>query len=596
MMALRFPAIAFQVTLVLMSSVLAAPLIAAENTARVTPATTLPVAPTGTPGVAVPPNLPSLKVWVAVQAGQLNLSRLRTELERELSRDVVIAGDAGEASVRIILESQTRVSVSYTSSSGELLTRSLDLPSNARRSLEIIAWVTGNLVRDESSELLAELRARRSTTGTEAALVDQATPVPAQSSPSTPTQSPPNQPPGRQAKSKSNRKPKAPVQALASSPSRSPRDEAAPETVHLLPRAKYGFDLALATPWSLVPDSPERELSLELALAYADVGALRGAGLAVGALRLRSELEGVGFGVGYARAQGSVRGVLGSALVAQSEGPLVGVEVAGVVSLQRGAARGVLLGGVGVVSGPTIGAIATGLVAIADSNQGVAASGLVLVLKQPSLGFAASGVGIYAAGYQGVLVSGGANIVGDFEGFEVSGLSNVGQRVRGVSISTVNLHSRVDGVQIGLVNISSELHGAAVGVINYAGNGRLQPLLWASSDGAAHAGMKSVTGYSYSQLGAGLRSNQELSIEGGFGAHLPSGQFFLEPGVHYAEVWDTRKATAQQAYSAFYYQLQAGLRLGETADLLVGARLKHVVQGGGRGAISPEAVAGVAFF
>jgi hypothetical protein len=103
----------------------------------------------------------ALKVWVDARNTELDKSRLRDFLARELKRDVVVTSDAGGAAVQIRVQNGARAQVEYTTGTGERLTRDVELPPDKDRTLEVLSWLTVNLVRDEASELLDELRARR---------------------------------------------------------------------------------------------------------------------------------------------------------------------------------------------------------------------------------------------------------------------------------------------------------------------------------------------------------------------------------------------------------------------------------------------------
>ena len=102
-----------------------------------------------------------LKVWVDAHKTELDKGRLRDFLSRELKREVVLSSDAGGAALLIRLQHGSRAQVEYTTPSGERLTRDVELPPDKDRSLEVLSWLSVNLVRDEASELLDELRARR---------------------------------------------------------------------------------------------------------------------------------------------------------------------------------------------------------------------------------------------------------------------------------------------------------------------------------------------------------------------------------------------------------------------------------------------------
>jgi len=64
----------------------------------------------------------------------------------------------------------------------------------------------------------------------------------------------------------------------------------------------------------------------------------------------------------------------------------------------------------------------------------------------------------------------------------VSGHFNYARRVNGVSLALVNVAERVYGVQLGLVNVAREVNGTAVGLVSLTRNGRVQPLIYTSTE------------------------------------------------------------------------------------------------------------------
>src|SRR5262249_46545926 len=115
----------------------------------------------------------------------------------------------------------------------------------------------------------------------------------------------------------------------------------------------------------------------------------------------------------------------------------------------------------------------------------------------------------------------------------------------------------VKGFQLGLVNVATgDVQGGAIGFVSIAKNGRLQPSVWYSGpDANLMAGVKSVVGYTYSQLGAGYDpgharlSHQETlglhldlgrglygEVGGGYGESYESGELFRDKGLNRSEV------------------------------------------------------------
>ena len=78
---------------------------------------------------------------------------------RRLHEELLVADVPGDEVV-LVLEGAAKAQVSYTTPSGEALTRDVELPPDRERSVQVVSWLTVNLVRDEASELLDALRAR----------------------------------------------------------------------------------------------------------------------------------------------------------------------------------------------------------------------------------------------------------------------------------------------------------------------------------------------------------------------------------------------------------------------------------------------------
>jgi opacity protein-like surface antigen len=156
----------------------------------------------------------------------------------------------------------------------------------------------------------------------------------------------------------------------------------------------------------------------------------------------------------------------------------------------------------------------------------------------------------------------------------------------------------VKGLQLGVVNVAEEVDGASIGLINIVKNGRVQPVLWSGWGGSAHVAIKSLAGYAFTELGAGIDLNDDqFSYDGGLGGHFKLGKyFFLEPSVHYSATHGLVDASGAPDGQYVSYLAQLGLRVGDKLDLLAGGGVRHTVAGGSGGAIAPEARAGIAFF
>jgi hypothetical protein len=521
-----------------------------------------------TPANATSERATPLEIWIDVRGASLDAEELRASLSRELQRDVRLAPDAGSAAVRILLEGEQRAAVRYTTPSGEELSRSVELPPDRQRSVQVVSWLTVNLVRDEASEVLSELRARRLKEAEARAAVEAAAKAAADKAAA-------DQAAADAAAKKSAEQAKSAENGAGGPP---------PEDDGILRDPKKSFDLALSTPLSLVRDSSRRELYLQGALWYGESGALRGIGVSVVALRVRKNLEGVLVAPAVALVGGTARGVVVSVGYAQLDGRLEGVLVGLGAAVQRGRlARGIVVAAGGAVTQELDGIVVGGGFASAKTLRGAAVS---------------AGVAVTRGRTEGLLVAGGVNLAADHQGLEIAGGLNAARELDGVALAPVNVHRRVKGLQLGVVNVAEEVDGAALGVISYAKNGRLQPTLWTSTEGSAHVAIKSIAGYAFTQLGAGIEVNADsFTYDGGVGAHFRlSESLFFEPGVHYSGRYLIEDPSGAPDEHRLHYLAQLGLRVGDRVDLLGAAGLRHVVSGGSGASVAPELRAGVAFF
>ncbi|RYZ03155.1 MAG: hypothetical protein EOO73_29030 [Myxococcales bacterium] len=511
-----------------------------------------------------------LKVWLDARGASFDAQKLRAALAKELKREVELTSDAGSAAVRIRLEGEQRADVRYTTPSGEELSRSVDLPPDRDRSVQVVSWLTVNLVQDDASELLRELRARRLEEAAARAAADKAAADKAAADKAA----------ADKAAADKAAKNSAEQAKLAENGAGGPPAKAD----GILRDPAKGFDLALATPISLIRDSSKRELYLQVALWYGEAGALRGVAVSPVALRVRTDLEGVLVGPAVALVGRRARGAVVSAGYAQVDGVLEGALVGAGVAVQRGKlARGVVVAAGGAFTGELTGAVVGAGIASAKSLRGVGV---------------AAGITLTRGRSEGALVAGGANFSADHQGVEVAGGVNIARDLNGIAIAPVNVHRRVKGLQLGIVNVAEEVDGVALGVISYAKSGRVQPTLWTSTEGSVHVALKSIAGHAFTQIGAGIDVNAaSFTYDGGVGAHFRLSQsFFFEPGVHYSGKYPRADASGAPDQHRLHYLAQFGYRVGSKVDFLGAAGVRHVVAGGTGAAIVPELRAGIAFF
>ncbi|HEY6080268.1 MAG TPA: hypothetical protein VIW29_15750 [Polyangiaceae bacterium] len=494
-------------------------------------------------------NVP-LRVWVDATGETVDGPKLRESLSRELGREVVLAADAASADLRIRLSDETHAEVTYTTPSGEQLVRSVELPPDPERSVLVLSWLSLNLVRDEASEVLDELRARR--------------------------------------KEEREAEARAALEATAALEAKAAADKAAADKAAVAAQPELlrdrRFDLALWTPISILPDSAKRELAFQVALGWGEAGAIRGVAASLGGLRLHQSLRGIAGGMAFVMVGGKARGILGSMGYAHLSGDLEGVQLAVGAAVHSGAKlHGAQLAVGGAIGGDVKGGQVGGGVTYARSLDGLSVAAGVTLLRQPS---------------RALVVAGGANLFGDLDGVAVAGGANIGRDLRGAAIASVNVQRNVRGLQVGIVNVADQVDGAAIGIISVARNGRVQPVIWGSGDQSAHVAIKSIAGYVFTQFGTGVSLNaDEVSFDCGIGAHWElDARFFLEPGVHYSSWVNTDSGSGPPDHQEVYYLVQAGLRLGEKLDLLAGVGLRHPVGDNDDAGVGPELRGGIAFF
>ncbi len=524
---------------------------------------------------AAPQSAGPLTVWLDAHGEAFDKPRLQASLARELGREVVLVEDATAAAVQIRLDGSAHADVRYTMPSGEQLSRRVELPPDRERAVQVVSWLTVNLVRDEASELLDELRARRKEEADARAAQEAADKVAADKAAADKAA----------ADKAATDKAKAAAEAARQKAEQARADEANGRGRDALLRDPLrSVDAALATPLSFLHDSPKRELHLQLALGYGESGAINGAGVSAGVLRLRRDLFGVTVGAAAVFVGGNATGVIVGAGYSQLDGTLDGIQLGGGAAVQRGVyARGVVLAVGGVIASDVNGAVVGGGFATAKSLHGVGVSPGLMLIRGRSEGLLLGGGATYAVDLRGVQISAGVNIARDLEG---------------IALGPVNVHRRVKGIQFGIVNVAEQVDGAAIGLLSFAKNGRVQPLLWAAYDGSLHVGIKSIAGYVFTQLGAGMDiTPARLTYDAGVGMHLRVGQsFFLEPGVHYSATHAAADASGAPDLQQLHYIAQVGLRIGNKLDLLAGGGVSHTVAGGSGAAIAPDVRVGIAFF
>lgn len=512
---------------------------------------------------------PARPLGIRFQAGERKLDRaaLKNALEAELDQ-VITLTDSPDAPLRVDIVGRDRVSVAYRAPDGQTLSRSVDLPVEDDRAVEVIAWLSGNLARDEASDLLRSLRGN--TPRSEAAPAPEA--APAAHAPETP---------------KAAAKPiKAPAKPPAAKTS--PR----PKQFELRPLV---FNASLFHPVSVFPDAHERSVNFELGLVYSHVGALKGVAITPGVIEVEQGLRGVALGSLWFSGAGDHRGLLMSYVGTWRTGALTGVEVAGVTTLARGPLAGIGVAGVFGLSGPATGVTIAGVAVGGEGVNGISAAGVANVQQGDAHGAVIAGVATVSRKLDGVTIAGVANHGGDVQGVQLAGVSNSAGTLDGLAVGTVNVHGKVQGLQLGVINVADEVDGAALGLVSIAKNGRVQPIAYWSSFAPVHAGVKFLVGYGYSEIGMGFAGDEYLP-EAGMGVHVPVWEnVYVEPGCHFSSTHPT-KADQNPTHGDFHYRLRAGVRLLDAIEVFAGGGARHGVFGETKNAWKPEIMAGIAIF
>jgi hypothetical protein len=492
----------------------------------------------------------ALPLKLELSGSKLDAEAVRKAIEIELKRPVVLSNaPADAASVSLIAHENQTVTVSYRTSTGLMRSRSIGIPDDSARGAEVIALLVGNLSRDEAAELLAELTAKAAPStqatsataeGSEPASEKPAAPLDASPRPNASSVGPP--PPAERARAK-------PPPSLLETP---------------FP----AINLSLIAPATLYRNSARRIFAGELGLGYSHVGELRGAGLNVFVLSTERDVRGASFATFYNYTGGTVSGVTGSALVNRRH-ELRGFEFSGLANLGSGTA------------------------------QGVAVAGLAN-LERDFEGFQAAGLVNWSERVQGVQVAGALNRAGALTGLQAAGAVNIADSLSGLQLGVVNVARNVDGLQLGVVNVAKHVKGTSIGLVSVADNGRVQPVLWASSSLPLNAAAKFTVGPLYTQAGLGYSpGNQTYTYELGLGGHFPIGRFFVEPGVHYSEMRSAKHPFDHALIEYVHYRVAAGLDLGRVspfAGIGVLQRFAHSADAPASVPVTMEGFGGVAFF
>lgn len=487
-------------------------------------------------------NLPSNSVaeaaepalWVEVAPGPalLEPDATRQAIEQELGLTVVNTAErfhVGKVTVHGL--AGPAVSVRYESKDGTtVLERRVALPVDFARRSQVVAWVVGNLVRNEAAEILSGMT--RASEALEAAPLDgddgafggESRDAAAIEPPVTELAAPTKQ--------------VAPAKPVGAETSSVPPESPMSKSVAADLGPTQVLHWALYSPRIELPrDAREHRYRLSFGGAYSHVGALRGFGLSLFVGQVERDILGAQIS-GLWLQSSDTRGGTVAGLGAISRGDLLGVEVAGLVAARTGCIVGAQVGGlwasagatcatlqvgnrpmnrrmlsgvqvgglVGHFSGRFRGVQLSGIAAIAgDRSEGLQMTGGVALARSGFVGAQVGFTGNVAQGHsQGLQLSALFNVQrGQFNGVQLSTGFNYADEVRGVQFGTVNVGRRIRGVQLGFVNVASEEGGLGLGLVNWTKDSRFQPTYFFETPRLHNIGFRILSRYLASAISFG---------------------------------------------------------------------------------------------
>jgi len=466
-----------------------------------------------------------LVVEVDPGASGLDPEQVRRAIARELRLEVTAEPSPNSLGELVVRVEGNQIRMRFASADGSEVHRTVGLPAEPERQLEVVALLAGNLARDEAGELLAQFARPEQEEGTEPGEPEAAdTPATdsAEAKPETPPAPAPSKPPSP-----------APAPAPPEPPPEEPSgDEAA---LDWLP-----INLSLLAPATLYAHSERYEFSLEFGVVRSRIGALYGFGMTLFLNEVDGMVRGVTLGGIITRTGGSVYGVQVAGIGNYGAGELHGADLAGIFNVRTNGIHG----GQGSMvfnhaEGDVRGVQGTGVFNLATGRvEGGQVGGIFNVANGQIEGAQIAGVFNTANGsVEGAQASTIMNLAaGDVEGVQVGAL-NYARDVEGVQMGVINRARSVRGTQIGLVNVADDVNLLPVGLINIVRSGRNSAVVWGDSNGFANAGLK-YTGHGlYTMVAAGYKpSPDEMTASLTFGGQVDLDPIFLsldvQTGMH----------------------------------------------------------------
>ncbi len=396
---------------------------------------------------AVPAQADSLAVQVAPELA-LPDAQVRAVIAAELGTEIVErAADLGTIELRLDLARQ--LVVTYRRADGTTLERVVALPALAADQLALIAFVAGNLVRDQLADL-----------------VDAGAAAPTPPAVSVESGLPASVPVGSGLPASvqvGSAAPIAPAPMLVTAAPGLPPSPEAAETV-------------VPVSLGLVPPLSTDRLFASRARVYGALNIIAGSSAAI-------------YGVSLAGA-------------ADITGRLYGLQLAGAVTV-AGNGRGLQIAGAGALARDLVGAQLAGAASVGRDVQGLQIAGAGAVARD-FVGIQMAGAGSVAHNLRGLQIAGGTSVARDVYGLQMAGGAAVGGEVAGAQLASINvagsLHGlqlgainiagRASGLQLGAINISDSSDGAQIGALNFVRNGRTDIDAWAETTGLAAVALR----------------------------------------------------------------------------------------------------------
>jgi hypothetical protein len=460
-------------------------------------------------------------VEVSLSPQVVDAEALRAAIGKELDCPVVVDREVNHSG-EIVIKAASPGQVAVTFVTPERmapLRRVVALPQMPEHRVQLIAWLVGNMARNEAAEwLAAHEREKQAEQGISAATDStNATTVEPKAD-----AKPDNKPEEKVAadltvgnaanKNSTNNDATGKKAAVEPPPAQAGEGGAGSSSQAL---RFHGVNLAL---WHRVlelhRDSETSRFALHLGLGYGRVGAIRGFGFDLLHHRVDTEVQGAATSLGWTRV-GRTQGLAWSFGVVTAEHDLRGLDYAGLVSYREGAIAGVQGAGLAVYStGDVLGAQLAGVFAWTEGNiTGV--QGAFIFTRQDGL----------------------------LRGLQASFVANLADDVTGMQLGAINVAKDVHGIQVGLINVAQSVDGMAIGIVNIAHNVRTQALGWVERNYGQNIGVR----YDYSPMTFGVSSGYDAADDRerflfGLGARFPYKRFAFAPSLDVGFVIDKARA------------------------------------------------------